>query len=399
MTEETTTETSVEPIQLPDHGYEYVTTPQGLQEAVASLRGSPVLAVDVAGDSFFSYAESVCLLQLTGAEGPDWIIDPKAVEDLSPLAPLMADPDVVKIFHGADFDIVSIKRDYGFRVRNIFDTMLAAQASGHERFGLGDLVRLYFGDKLEKKYQRHDWSSRPLKPEHLSYARLDTHYLPTLREILTTQAEEAGRMEMLEEEFALLELREWTGRPFHADDFLRLRGARKLNETQQRVCRAVFELRDQLAHQRNRPAFKVWGNDVCLRVGEARPRTLEDLRTALGETHHVVRRYPRELLKAVERGLEDRRPIGEPWKASAPEWKATLPPFTRDDEPLFDALKPIPTLVVRGAISDILMASTVEKMRARKPDLIAVEVPDVGHAPFLTEPAAWEAVRSFLTTP
>jgi pimeloyl-ACP methyl ester carboxylesterase len=64
--------------------------------------------------------------------------------------------------------------------------------------------------------------------------------------------------------------------------------------------------------------------------------------------------------------------------------------------PLFDALTPIPTLLVRGAITDILMASTVEEMRRRKPDLIVASVPDVGHAPFLTEPEAWAALKAFL---
>ena len=64
--------------------------------------------------------------------------------------------------------------------------------------------------------------------------------------------------------------------------------------------------------------------------------------------------------------------------------------------PLFDALGQIPTLVVRGELSDLLEASTVDEMRRRKPDLEAVTVPGVGHAPFLTEPAAWDAVASFL---
>jgi pimeloyl-ACP methyl ester carboxylesterase len=64
--------------------------------------------------------------------------------------------------------------------------------------------------------------------------------------------------------------------------------------------------------------------------------------------------------------------------------------------PLFDALKSIPTLVVRGALSDILMLSTVEEMRRRKPDLVFASVSNVGHAPFLTEPAAWSALRAFL---
>lgn len=65
--------------------------------------------------------------------------------------------------------------------------------------------------------------------------------------------------------------------------------------------------------------------------------------------------------------------------------------------PLFDALKEIPTLVVRGSLSDLLMMSTVEEMQRRKPDMVFVNVPDVGHAPFLTEEASWKALSDFLT--
>ena len=64
--------------------------------------------------------------------------------------------------------------------------------------------------------------------------------------------------------------------------------------------------------------------------------------------------------------------------------------------PLFDALKDIPTLVVRGALSDLLMMSTVDEMQRRKPDMDFVNVPDVGHAPFLTEAEAWSAIQDFL---
>jgi len=64
--------------------------------------------------------------------------------------------------------------------------------------------------------------------------------------------------------------------------------------------------------------------------------------------------------------------------------------------PFFEALKPIPTLVVRGGITDLLSPDTLAEMKRRKPDLETVEVPDVGHAPMLTEPEAWSAIQGFL---
>lgn len=66
--------------------------------------------------------------------------------------------------------------------------------------------------------------------------------------------------------------------------------------------------------------------------------------------------------------------------------------------PLFDSLKPVPTLLIRGGISDLLSKGTVAEMRRRKPDLGFCEVSQVGHAPFMTEPEAWPCLETFLAT-
>jgi pimeloyl-ACP methyl ester carboxylesterase len=66
--------------------------------------------------------------------------------------------------------------------------------------------------------------------------------------------------------------------------------------------------------------------------------------------------------------------------------------------PVFAALRPVPTLVLRGATSDILSTATYERMQREKPDLARVEVPDRGHVPLLDEPAAVAAIEAFLAT-
>jgi len=326
-------------VEVADHGYRYITRNDELGEVLAALKSATVLGIDTESDSLFSYRESCCLVQITGNTGPDYIIDPLSIKDLSPLAPLMENPDTVKIFHGADFDIVSMKRDFGFRFCNIFDTMIAAQAVGHERFGLFDLVQNYFGVTLNKKYQRHDWSSRPLKQEHLDYARLDSHYLPMLMQLLAGESRERDRTEMLDEEFSLLESREWTGRSYQADDCIRIKGASKLDPDQLRVLRAVCSLRDGIARERNRPSFKVWSNDSCLKLAASAPADKAAMQKALGENHHLVRRYCREVLSAVRKGSKDKSPPPSPTKARSKKGQTDLPPFTRDNEPLLAHLR------------------------------------------------------------
>ena len=85
-----------------------------LLAAVDGMRGVPVIGVDTEADSFHSYQEKVCLVQLSDLK-QDYIVDPLKVKDMSPLGDIMADPATVKVLHGADYDIVSLKRDFGFQ--------------------------------------------------------------------------------------------------------------------------------------------------------------------------------------------------------------------------------------------------------------------------------------------
>ena len=181
----------------------HVTDPEALADVANTLAEARVIGVDTESDSFYSYQERVCLIQLSDAHA-DYIIDPLAVEDLSALAPIMANPDIVKVLHGADYDIVCLRRDFSFAFVNVFDTLIASQLLGFERIGLADLIGRFFGHEIDKQYQRHDWSRRPLLPEHIEYARGDTHFLLALREIMERKLTHAGRSRHMEEECALV---------------------------------------------------------------------------------------------------------------------------------------------------------------------------------------------------
>ncbi|MCP4872710.1 MAG: hypothetical protein GY898_28805 [Proteobacteria bacterium] len=327
-----------EPIHQEDRGWIYVDSSDALDDCVAVLTECDVIGVDTESDSFFSHKESCCLMQVSGPATADYVIDPLAFDDLAALGPLFADSGRVKIFHGADYDVVSMKRDFGFVFPNLFDTMIAAQATGHTKFGLNDLVGRYFGVKLNKKWQRHDWSSRPLRKEHLEYARNDSRFLPALRRILMVQAEERSRIAMLEEEFTLLEGREWTGRPFEPNDCMKIKGSGALDDDAKKVLRSLFVLRESIAEARNRPPFKVWGNDMMMAAARANPKDMDGLRAALGEKHHVVRRYSREVMDAIRAGQDDNGAVPVLVKKVARS-NPGVPPFTRDDEPLMASLK------------------------------------------------------------
>jgi ribonuclease D len=311
-----------------------ITDPDSLAQACEAMKGEPVLGIDTESDSMYSYQEKVCLIQISDRQ-QDYIIDPLAVKDLGPFLQLVSDPNVIKIFHGADYDIVSLKRDYGCEIPNLFDTMVTSQILGLPKVGLADLVNRYFDVKLDKKYQRYNWAKRPLLPEHFDYARGDSHFLLPLREILMHKLEETGRKAIAVEEFERLALRSWTEKPFDPDGFVRMKHSSGLDDVGMRVLRALFVYRDGQAKGMNRPPYKVIPNQVLLLLARKCPESLDALNKMVRSGSSMVRRHGAAMVEAVKLGMVDETPL--PTRKREAGEKA--PYGGRETERLFQKLK------------------------------------------------------------
>jgi ribonuclease D len=270
---------------------------------LAHLQNEPALAVDTESNSLYAYHEQVCLIQIS-VPGTDYLVDPLALRDLSGLGPLLADPGVLKVLHGAEYDLSVLHRDYGFTLNNLFDTMWASRILGWPAHGLAALLKDHFGIHLNKKYQRANWGLRPLPPEQLDYARLDTHYLLSLYEIQARELGATGRWPQARHRFAKLAQTRWESKPFDPDGFWRLSGVRDLDDVGRGVLRELYLFRDQRARAENRPPFKVLNNRVLLKLSEQRPAGRKDLLRIKGISRRVMDRYGRKLLAAIRRGAE-----------------------------------------------------------------------------------------------
>ncbi len=311
---------------------------QTLAEVVEHLRTCPVIGVDTEADSFHHYKEKLCLIQVSDQER-DYIIDPLKVPDISPFAALLEDEAMVKVLHGGDYDVVSLKRDYGIHIHNIFDTMIAGQFLGFPRIGLADLIRRFFGYEIDKKYQRHDWARRPLEEEHLDYARGDTHFLLALRDVLQLRLQRAGRLDAHIEECKLLEDREWGGRGGGAADFLRVKKSNALDETGKRVLRAVWTYRDEQARQADRPSFKILPDHVLLALSHDRPTNAEDFARIMRPGASMTRLHGEALFAAVAEGLADKRPLPTGKEKDDDDKRSrNRPERSREDAPGVDLL-------------------------------------------------------------
>ena len=105
-------------------GFEFVDRPEGLAAAIERMHGAKALAVDTEADSMHSFFEKVCLVQLATETGDAFVVDPLALRGLGGMGAVFADPATVKVFHGADFDVMSLRRDFAFEFRGIFGETL-----------------------------------------------------------------------------------------------------------------------------------------------------------------------------------------------------------------------------------------------------------------------------------
>lgn len=295
-----------------------VTTARDLARLAAELGREPVVAVDLEADSMHSYREKVCLLQFS-TPTRTVLVDPLVVPDLQPLAAVLQDEKIRKIFHAADYDIRCLFRDYRFEVRGLFDTMICCQFLGEPRVGLADVLGKYFGVSLDKKFQRADWSKRPLSQEMLDYAAADTRHLLKLASLLEERIREANRWAWVSEEFSLLEQARSNG-PAGPPFFLRFKGAAAFGRRQLAVLEELLVWRDQEAERRDRPHFKVIGNRELGNIAQAMPTSLKALAAVEGVPPRLLDRYGRQLLAAVKAGL-----------AVAEEKLPVYPPFVRPE--------------------------------------------------------------------
>ncbi|MFH1981784.1 MAG: HRDC domain-containing protein [Pseudomonadota bacterium] len=255
--------------------YEFIDSTDALQRLASRLTPQPIIAVDLEADSMHHFHEKVCLLQLA-ADGINAVVDPLAVTDLSPLAALFADPGIRKVFHGADYDVRSLYRDFGFEINNLFDTQLASVFTGQSETGLDAVVSRYFDVHLDKRYQKKDWAQRPLPEEMVAYAAADAIYLIHLAEKLTGELTALGRLEWVLEECRLLSrVRADTGEP--APLFLKCKGAGTLDRRGLAVLEKLLVYRASMAEKKDRPPFKVMSAQSLLTIAAAKPSDLNDL--------------------------------------------------------------------------------------------------------------------------
>lgn len=287
---------------------------------VGRLRKEPLVAVDTEAASFHRFLDRIYLLQLS-SRTETAVVDPLSVSNLDSLGDLLADPAIEIVFHDADYDLRLLENQYGFRANHLFDTRIAAQLLNEPGVGLAALLEKYIGVQLDKRFQRADWSARPLTPEMLEYAAADTRHLPQLRDRLRARLEELDRLDWAEEEFQILSQADRLVAEPDEPGYLRMKGAKALKGRSLAILRELFQWREELARRTDRAAFRILNNEPLLAMAKSPPSDMAALKSVRGISPEQAQRRGKDILDAVRRAMQlpeselprvDRRPRYQP---------------------------------------------------------------------------------------
>ncbi|MCK5204637.1 MAG: ribonuclease D [Desulfobacterales bacterium] len=283
------------------HSYLIINSLPELQKFASRLEKQRIIGVDLEADSMYHFKEKVCLIQIATPNATA-VIDPLQIKNLSALKPVFRRADIQKVFHGADYDVRSLYRDFRININNLFDTELACRFLGFKESGLDAVLTKRYNVRLDKKYQRKDWSKRPLPEDMIAYAAADVHYLVPLAKSLQHELKNKGRLSWVQEECTCLS----KVRPASVDSgplLLGFKGAGKLDPRGLAVLEELLHLRKKNAQQQDRPLFRIMGNKSIMALAETRPQSIKKLVKTEVLGSKQLDRYGKDIILAVKKAL------------------------------------------------------------------------------------------------
>ncbi len=281
-----------------------------LQKAVKDILRNRRIGVDTESNSLFAYHEQICLIQISTPR-TDYLLDTLTLTNVACLKEIFENPRLEKIFHAAEYDLICLKRDYGFHPVHLFDTMLAARMLALPEVGLGALLKNRFRIDVDKRYQRANWGERPLPEKLKQYACGDSHHLILLRNQMERELKKHKLYTLAKEDFIRLESVKIPVQRSRAG-FPHLNGNGKFTPRQSAVLQALCEYRDREAQRRDVPHFKVFGDDVLLTLAHRLPRKMEDLKGIPGLPSKLIQLHGNSLIKEVNKGMKAQPPRFKP---------------------------------------------------------------------------------------
>lgn len=286
-----------------------ISTTEALADAVRRAREAGAVGVDTEFIWDRTYYPTLGLIQIGYPDGHCELIDAPAIEDWSPMAELMADPNTVKILHDAQQDLNIIYRACGALPKNIFDTQRSSGFIGlTSTISLSELLKNLLKVRLAKTETRSDWTARPLTDAQLKYAEDDVRHSVDLMLKIMDRAEKLGRKQWIEDEMKIYEDESNYGESDPDLEMPRVRGSGSLTHQQRNILRALGAWRELKARRRNLPRGFILSDDAVVSLTKRPPNAPEEIRQMKGLSERTAERNRDKIWEAIERGRNGELP-------------------------------------------------------------------------------------------
>ncbi|MDT8375847.1 MAG: ribonuclease D [Mariprofundaceae bacterium] len=281
--------------------YTYIDTAASLEQACSELAKASVLCVDTEFHREKTYFAQFALLQIASRDNC-YVIDPTAIDDLSPVWALMHNDKILKVFHAARQDLEIIMLESGALPLPLFDTQVAAALLGYgQQIGFGNLVQRILKKDLPKQESFSDWLARPLTSRQLTYAADDVIFLMPIYQQLEEQLQAKGRKRWLLEEQETLSS-EKTYLIDQHEVYWRVKGVNRLKPRQLAILRELAAWREIQARTRNIPRRRIVADDPLIELAKRDRLDINTMNRMRGLTDGVIKRFGNEIIEAWTKG-------------------------------------------------------------------------------------------------
>ena len=293
---------SVPPVPLESSPLHMIESRADLTLLMQKLKASREIAVDLEHHNYRSFQGFTCLIQIS-TRTEDFIIDAlKLRSQLNVLNEVFTDPKIVKVFHGADHDVMWLQKDFGVYLVNLFDTFHASKTLGLVHNSLAYLLKLYCSIEADKQYQLSDWRIRPLEDEMVKYARQDTHYLLYIYDLMRNDLLSKGNasqnlLRSVIGKSSLVCLKKYEKPVLDKDSHLLLinKTSLVLNNRQMHALEQVHRWRDRIAREEDESTAYILPNHMLLQLAQILPREVQGILACCQPTPPAVKQNLNEL--------------------------------------------------------------------------------------------------------
>ena len=281
--------------------YKFIESDVELKNVCDDLLKEKIIGVDLEADSMYCFKEKICLIQIATAKEA-FLVDPFEVKEISPFINVLENDDVIKVFHGADFDIRSLDRDYQAQVKNLFDTEIACRFLGIKERGLAALLKKNFNLDVDKKFQKSDWSRRPFKQEMIEYSVGDVAYLTKLHDIIHGRLVGKKRLSWAKEEFEIQSRVRYENN-HTLPLFMKFKGAGKMDNRSLAVLENLLQVRLKIAQKKDQPLFKIISNPSLMTMAYEKPVTIDQMLRIRAISPKQANLYGKLCVQAIVRAI------------------------------------------------------------------------------------------------